>query len=299
MHVDEAALPECILQSRPLAEAYRLELALFVAGKEAALRVSGSLLHHAPDEAALAVLADQVADEQRHWRWFCRRLDQVLVARAPDQGSSNEVLLLRLLQGSQAGAAAPLRRAEVTAAVVIPPLRHYLDRCLQRADCGAFAEALLLLNVLLEGMSAPLTEYECRYWGPIDPGLAHAIAATAADEARHVEQSLELLGPSLAAGTLAPLAAEGLAVLQEVFTYYVRKLVQLFSVVLRQHKELFGAIELMPGRCLVEMTPAQQEQTILSRCAAEREHILARMGGPRDGCQESLSHDGNLAVGPR
>src|SRR5262249_8868044 len=149
------------LASPPLAEVHRLDLALFVLFEEASLRVSGALTRLAPTLDALCFTAQQTLDEARHHEMFRRRL--ILTSHASD--SSPE---------------------EASQAILIPPLHKFMDRCYEVADGGSFIEAMVLMNLVLEGMAHPLYTYEERYWKPLDPYLAQLIHAAFIDETRHV-----------------------------------------------------------------------------------------------------------------
>ena len=168
-------------------------------------------------------------------------------------------------------------------AILIPPLRSFIDLCYEVADAGRFAEGLVLMNLVLEGMAYPLYSYEVRYWQPIDPYLAALIESAFADESRHVA-----LGAALVREALADDAAErarvertlraARATMREVFSYYVRKFVGLFDAVARRHGALMGGAEVAPGRRIAD-TP-YQEQVALIHHSIDTEHarLLARAG---------------------
>src|SRR5947207_9013206 len=113
------ALPARLLDSRPLAEVHRLDLALFVVFEDASLRVSGALTRRAPTLDALNFASQQTLDEAHHHEVFLRRSDQ-------------------------ARAAAGLPPGEIDPAILIPPLRRFIDRCYEVADAGDFVEGLAL-----------------------------------------------------------------------------------------------------------------------------------------------------------
>src|SRR5258708_7827017 len=127
MNLDEA-IPEVISNSRPLAEAHRLDLALFVAFEEESLRIAESLSRYAPNTDVLNFLADQAREDAHHLEQFRRRLDLTLAATTPDRASETEAMLLRVLQGGKA-ATEGLRRTEIVTAIVTPPLRRYFEAC--------------------------------------------------------------------------------------------------------------------------------------------------------------------------
>ena len=77
-----------------------------------------------------------------------------------DEARHHEVFRERLEKASAAASA----RADAEAAILIPPLRRFIDRCYEVADAGSFVEALVLMNLVLEGMAYPLYAYEERYW---------------------------------------------------------------------------------------------------------------------------------------
>jgi hypothetical protein len=251
-------IPEIIRASRPLAEVHRLDLALFVVFEEAALRVSGALTRLAPTVDALNFAAQQTLDEARHHELFRRRLELTSYASGLDSASATE-------------------------AILIPPLRQFIDRCYEVADGGLFVEAMTLMNLILEGMAYPLYSYEERYWQPLDPFLAHLIRSAFIDETRHVAfgaavvQTLLRDAPGHRDRVIA-LCRETRTIMDDVFRYYVRKFVGLFDVVARQHREYFTAIEIAPGRLIVD-TPYQEQITIIhSRIDTEHARLLARAG---------------------
>lgn len=251
-----AALPATIAGERGLAEVHRLDLSLFVVFEDAALRVSGALVRRAPTDAALAFAAQQTLDEARHHELFARRL-----------------ALSTAAQGTRPAAAA----------LMIPPLRRFLDLCFEVADRGSFLEGLVLTNLVMEGMAYPLYAYERRYWAPVDPYLAGLIDSAFADETRHVAFGAALVREALADDAAARARVQRLTddarqVMGEVFAYYVRKFVGLFDAVARRHRALFADADFQPGRRLAD-TP-YEEQIACIRHSIDTEHarLLARAG---------------------
>lgn len=251
-------LPETILASPPLALVHRLDLALFVVFEEAALRVSGALTRLAPSLDALNFAAQQTLDEARHHEMFRRRLDL-------------------------ASAGSGVGTADAAEAILIPPLRRFMDRCYEVADGGSFIEAMVLMNLVLEGMAHPLYSYEERYWKPIDPYLARLVRGAFTDETRHVAFGAGVVRTLLQddAGRrakAAALCAEARLAMGEVFDHYIREFVGLFDAVARLHPELFAGAEFAPGRLIAE-TP-YEEQVALIHASIEKEHarLIARAG---------------------
>ncbi len=251
-------MPEVILGSAPLAEVHRLDLALFVVFEEASLRVSGALTRLAPTLDGLCFAAQQTLDEARHHEMFRRRLE--LASRgthlSPDDASQ---------------------------AILIPPLRRFMDRCYEVADGGSFVEAMVLMNLVLEGMAHPLYSYEERYWKPLDPYLARLIRAAFTDETRHVAfgaaQVRTLLHDDWGRRTrAAALCADARLAMREVFDHYIREFVGLFDAVARLHPERFAGVEFAPGRLIAD-TP-YQEQVAAIQASIEKEHarLIARAG---------------------
>jgi hypothetical protein len=251
-------LPDVIATSPPLAEVHRLDLALFVVFEEASLRVSGALTRLAPTPDSLSFAAQQTLDEARHHEMFRRRLE--LASRA-----------------------AGLPAGEASAAILIPPLRRFIDRCYEVADGGAFVEALVLMNLVLEGMAHPLYAYEERYWKPLDPYLAGLVRSAFIDETRHVAfgagqvRALLREDPRRRARAAA-LCADARLALGEVFEHYIREFVGLFDAVARLHPERFAGAELAPGHRIAD-TP-YEAQVALIQGSIEKEHarLIARAG---------------------
>src|SRR5205807_1582161 len=123
MHAERSSavceLPDAISASRPLAEAHRLDLALFVVFEEWSVEVAQTLLPHTADADTRAFLTRQAEDDGRHLAAFRGRLDQTLAAK-PSQADATQALLLRVLQSGERTTAA-LRREEVVNAVIVPP----------------------------------------------------------------------------------------------------------------------------------------------------------------------------------
>jgi len=252
------ALPEVIVSSRPLAEVHRLDLSLFVVFEEASLRVSGALTRRAPSLDALNFCAQQTLDEARHFEIFSRRHAQSRVA-------------------------AGLPAADGTEAILIPPLRRFLEHCYEVADGGSFIEGLTLMNLVLEGMAFSLYAYEERYWAPVDPWLSRAVRHAFADESRHCAYGASLVATLLKddparRGRVAKLCAEARTAMAEIFTYYVKKFVGVFDAVARQHRALFAATECAPGH-LISQTP-YQEQIAMIHHSIDVEHarLITRAG---------------------
>jgi len=252
------ALPARLLDSRPLAEVHRLDLALFVVFEDASLRVSGALTRRAPTLDALNFSAQQTLDEARHHEVFRRRLEA-------------------------ASAALGLGADAAVEAILIPPLRRFLERAYEVADGGSFVEAMVLINLVLEGMAYPLYAYEERYWQPVDPYLARLIRAAFTDETRHVAFGAGLVRALLAddpsrRAKVAVLCHEARLALREVFDFYVRKFVSLFDAVARRHGDLFAGAEFAPGRRIAD-TP-YETQIAAIHASIDREHgrLLARAG---------------------
>jgi hypothetical protein len=252
------ALPPRILDSRPLAEVHRLDLALFVVFEEASLRVSGALTRLAPSLDALNFSAQQTLDEAHHHEMFRRRLDLASDALGVD-------------------------RAGATDAILIPPLRRFIERAYEVADGGSFIEGMVLINLVLEGMAYPLYAYEERYWKPVDPYLAKLIRGAFTDETRHVAFGAALVQSLLADdparhARVVTLCREARQAMGEVFSFYVRKFVSLFDAVAKRHGDLFADAEFAPGR-LIGQTP-YEEQVATIHASIDREHarLLARAG---------------------
>jgi len=252
------ALPDVVVQSPPLAEVHRLDLALFVVFEEAALRVSGALTRLAPTPEALSFAAQQTMDEARHHEMFRRRL-------------------------AAASAAAALDDTAATAPILIPPLRSFIDRCYEVADGGSFIEGLVLMNLVLEGMAHPLYAYEERYWAPLDPYLAQLVRAAFTDETRHVAFGADVVRRLLSEdpdrrAKMATLCRDAARAMGDVFSVYIREFVGLFDAVARLHPDLFAGAEFAPGRLIAE-TP-YEEQVALIEASITREHarLIARAG---------------------
>lgn len=253
-----AALPEVLLASRPLAEVHRLDLALFEVFEEAALRVSGALVRRAPTPEALAFAAQQTLDEARHHELFRER-------------------------HALARAAAGLPPGGGTTAILIPPLKRFLDCCYEVADAGSFVEALALMNLVLEGMAFPLYAYEERYWAPVDPHLSQLVRTAFTDETRHCAFGARTVRELLAndperRARVAKLCAEARTAMAEVFQYYVRKFVGLFDAVARKHSALFAGAELAPGQ-LISTTPYEEQVRMIHHSIdVEHRRLMERAG---------------------
>jgi hypothetical protein len=251
-------LPQIIATSRALAEVHRLDLSLFTIFEEASLRVSGALTRRAPTLEALNFASQQTIDEARHHEIFRRRLDQ-------------------------SRAVAGISAEQSIDAIMIPPLRTFIDRCYEVADGDSFIEGLTLMNLVLEGMAYPLYEYEERYWRPIDPYLAQLVHSAFADETRHVAFGAQIVRELLAddvahRNRVAVLCREAREAMKSIFHYYVRKFVGLFDAVARRHQDLFRGAEFAPGR-LISETP-YAEQVAIIQATIEREHtrLIERAG---------------------
>ena len=251
-------VPDVILASPPLAEVHRLDLALFVVFEEASLRVSGALTRLAPTLDGLSFAAQQTLDEARHHEMFRRRL--ALASRAAGEPPD-----------------------EAASAILIAPLRRFMDRCYEVADGGSFIEAMVLMNLVLEGMAHPLYAYEERYWKPLDPYLARLVRSAFTDETRHVAFGAAQVHALLRddpgrRAKAAALCADARRAMDEVFDHYIREFVGLFDAVARLHPERFAGAEFAPGRLIAE-TP-YDEQVAMIKASIEREHarLIARAG---------------------
>jgi hypothetical protein len=250
----ELTIPDAIVGSRALAEAHRLDLALFVALEDASLRTARALTRRASDRDALDLATRQALDDARHHELLGARLDAALAAALPDRGQAPEALLVRGPQGRRDGDPPP-RREDVTGAAVIPPLRRVLGRCHDLAEAGSFVEALALLDLVLKAMAGPVYAYAARSWEPVDPCLAGLIRAVADDEARHVAGATQAVRARLGSdpgrrARVAALCAAAHRTLHEVFRYYIRKLVGLFAAVAGEHGGRCARDQAGPGRPL-------------------------------------------------
>jgi hypothetical protein len=250
------AMPEVILGSPPLAQVHRLDLALFVVFEEAALRVSGALTRLAPSIDAMNFAAQQTIDEARHHEVFHRRL-------------------------ALASAAMGAPTEDALGAILTPPLRRFIDRCYEVADGGSFVDAMVLMNLVLEGMAHPVYSYEERYWKPLDPYLSGLVHSAFTDETRHVAfgaltvRTL-LEGDPGRRARAAALCADAGRAMGEIFDHYIGEFVGLFDAVTTMHPELFAGAEFAPGR-LIAQTP-YEEQVAVIRASIEKEHarLIAR-----------------------
>jgi hypothetical protein len=176
-----------------------------------------------------------------------------------------------------------LDRDTATEAILIPPLRRFLERAYEVADGGSFVEAMVLINLVLEGMAYPLYAYEERYWQPVDPYLAKLIRSAFTDETRHVTFGAGLVqalleGDPARRAKVAALCAEARLAMREVFDFYIRKFVSLFDAVARRHRDVFAGAEFAPGRRIAD-TPYEDQVTAI-HASIDREHarLLARAG---------------------
>lgn len=251
-------LPPSILESRALSEVHRLDLSLFVVFEEAALRVSGSLTRNAPGLEAMNFAAQQTLDEARHREIFWKRL---------------------CISCGACGIADP----QVSEAIMIPPLRRFLDHCYEVVDRGNFVEGMTIMNLVFEGMAYPLYAYEKRYWLAVDPYLSALIHSAFADESRHVAYGATLVkslleGDAKRKAKVIALCRGATLVMGEVFDYYIRKFVKLFDTVARVHTDLFAAAEFAPGR-LVSRTPYEEQiRTIQESIKQQHDALLERAG---------------------
>jgi hypothetical protein len=253
-----AALPELILASPPLAQVHRLDLALFAVFEEAALRVSGALTRLAPSLDGMNFAAQQALDEARHHEMFRLRLEL-------------------------ASSALGLRADDAQEEILIPSLKTFMDRCYEVVDGGSFVEAMVLMNLVLEGMAHPVYSYEARYWKAIDPYLSRLVRSAFVDETRHVAfgahtvRSLLEKDPARRAKA-SRLCAEASAAMGEVFDHYIQEFVGLFDAVARMHPERFAGAECAPGHLIAD-TP-YEEQVRMIRATVESEHarLVARAG---------------------
>ncbi|MDH5181032.1 MAG: hypothetical protein OEZ39_04805 [Gammaproteobacteria bacterium] len=253
-----STLPDTIADSRPLSEVHSLDLSLFVVFEEAALRVSGALTRSAPTLDTMNFSAQQTLDEARHHEIFLRRLEES-----------------RSYQG-KAGTG-------INEAILIPPLRNFLDRCYEIVDRGEFVEGLSLMNLVFEGMAYPLYAYEQRYWEPVDPYLSSLVRSAFADEARHVTYGAQLVSELLKGDTkrkarVNKLCKDASQLMDEVFSYYVRKFVKLFDAVARQHKGLFADAEFAPGRKIFDTPYEEQIKTIHASIEKQHNQLITRAG---------------------
>ncbi len=253
-----AALPPVIAESRPLSEVHRLDLSLFAIFEEAALRVSGALTRHAPTNEAMYFAAQQTLDEGRHHEIFFNRLADSCKAIDIDRPAIND-------------------------AIKTPPLKRFLEHCDEIVDRGSFVEALVLMNLVFEGMAYPLYAYEQRYWKPVDPYLSKLIRSAFVDETRHVNVGIyiaNLHAPKSGSGRagLIRLCHDASLLMNEVFEYYVKKFVKLFDSVSKLHKDLFADAEFVPGRLIAETPYKDQISTIHESIDKQHARILARAG---------------------
>jgi hypothetical protein len=249
-------LPELVLASRPVAEVHRLDLALFVVFEEASLRVSGALTRLAPTLDSLNFAAQQTLDEAHHHEIFRRRLNLSCGVSGANPDDSLE-------------------------AIRIPPLRRFLERCYEVADGGSFIEAMVLMNLILEGMAYPLYSYEERYWQPIDPYLSRLIRGAFVDETRHVAFGAsvvraQLSGDPARRAKVAALCKDARATMNEVFQYYIRKFVGIFDAVAKRHRDYFAEAEFAPGRLIAQTPYEEQVAMIQNSVATEHARLIAQ-----------------------
>jgi len=253
-----SAVPDTILNSRPLSEVHRLDLSLFVIFEEAALRVSGALVRTAPNKEAMNFAAQQTLDEARHREIFMDRLDASCIAQGMGGGVVNQ-------------------------SIKTPPLVRFLEFTDEVIDRGDFVEALTLMNLIFEGMAYPLYAYEQRYWEPIDPYLTSLIKSAFVDETRHIAVGAAIVNKMLEDDPerrvrVKKLCVEATNNMNEVFDYYIRKFVKLFDAVSRIHADLFAGAEFEPGRLITETPYAEQVRSIHESIKKEHGALLMRAG---------------------
>ncbi len=252
------ALPEIITESRILSEVHRLDLSLFVIFEEAALRISGALTRSAPTLEAMNFSAQQTLDEARHREIFWMRLSK----------SCHSI---------------GLTEPKVSQAIMIPPLKRFLEHCYEVMDRGNFIEGLTLMNLVFEGMAYPLYAYEQRYWKPVDPYLSHLIHSAFADESRHVIYGANIVKSLLRADAgrkarVDALCRQATLLMGEVFEYYIRKFVKLFDCVAREHGDSFADAEFAPGR-LISKTPYEEQIRIIHESIVKQHSALLQRAG--------------------
>lgn len=251
-------LPEAILTSAPLAEAHQLDLALFAVFEEASLRVSGALVRLAPNCEAMNFAAQQTLDEARHLEVFLQRLDRASLAT----GFPSD---------------------DARSAILIPALKRFIEKCYEVADGGSFLDAMVMMNLVLEGMAHPVYAYEERYWKPIDPYLAQLVRSAFTDETRHVAFGAATARNLLEADTgrrekAKVLCREARLAMAEVFEHYIREFVGLFDAVAKGHPGLFAGAEFAPGRLIAETPYEEQVAMIHASINTEHARLMSRAG---------------------
>lgn len=256
-HRPENSIPQIVREDGLLRQVYLIDLALAAGAEKASVRVASGLANMADDDASMVFLSTQTLDEARHFEAFANRFREMDL--------KDET------------------REHLTENYMLPAYREFLDLLQEGVEARDFETGLVGLNIILEGMAFPLYGYQMRYWKTFDPGLADVIEGAFKDEVRHVGFGEKHLAYRLnrdpsARGRVQKRVNDLGLKMRDVFTQFLRYFIGFYDLAVRDHMDLVGGVEIIPGRMLADTSAEEQARWLEAEILKVHRKRLARIG---------------------
>lgn len=250
--------PRDILFTDPLLkQVYLIDLATFIVNEKVSVECVSATLRFAPDEGVQTFMATQVLDEGRHLEVFTKR--------AMDVGLTEE------------------QKNTLVARYTTPAMKKFHDLIYEQVDKADFLGATIALNVILEGLAAPVYRYETKYWSKLDPGMSELVNLAFQDEVQHIGFGENVARHFIGSGKtsrnkIQTLMADFKKLINEVFDGVVHHYIGLYQEAANEHMDAIGDIEIFPGHKMFDTTEEEQVKLLLKEVEREYTKRLMRIG---------------------
>lgn len=240
-----------------LFQVYKIDVGLFLSTEKVAMEHVSAMVGFSPDEATSIALSQQTLDEARHYEVFEHRLRDFSMSK--EQVSS-------------------LRESVVT-----PSMRSFFDLIGEQTDKKDFANSMLAIQVVLEGMAIPIYQYEIKYWQRFDPALSQIIALALSDEAKHIGFGEVRLRRMIESDTALRNKVNTnirsySSLMSDIFKEIIHHYVGLYQECANEHMALVGDIEIFPNRKISQLSEEEQVSLLLHNINNEQKKRMAKLG---------------------
>lgn len=242
-HRPEAQTPKWMKEPGPLRSAMVEEMSFRSIAEELATRALCYLVIHAPDRAGMEFYLTQAVDEARHSSVFRGHLLEL--------GFSEQELPDVIARHAHA------QRDRV----LLPLERWMLD---VTRDKKFYIGGVVIFTILVEGILAPAAEISEKKWRLVDPAAAQIERGANIDEIRHLTVGASIIKEHLARypqdrEPVLQIIKEGVELWASLPTdEVVMQREKLFQEGIVPLSDLLDGYELIPGRPLLQTTPAER-----------------------------------------
>lgn len=248
---------EILFEDPLLRQVCLIDLATFVINEKVAVDATSASVRFAPDEEAQKFSATQVLDEARHLEVFTNRIHKLGLDK-----TQKDTLLSRY---------------------TTPEMQKFHDLIYEQVDKQDFLATTIALNVILEGLAAPLYKYEALYWSRLDTGMSELVTGAFRDEVQHIGFGENLVKYYLKSGRIKNSAVtktirEFRMLIDDVFDSMVHHYINLYQEAANGVMDIVGDIEIFPGHKIYNTSEEDQVKLLLAEVEKEYRKRLSKIG---------------------